>query len=142
MVISVVGILGAYAVTKGVSTADATSPSQAQKMASDIRHAQTLASTWGASLCFMTTGVGGNQYHVTRKGVSTCPTSPDVTDPATGAGFSVTLQKSLTFSSATTELTFNSLGQPGAAAAYTLGSGAGAPSISVAALTGYVTVSP
>ncbi len=47
IVIVLLGIMSAYAIMKSASVAEATLPSQAEKMASDIRQAQTLAYTTG-----------------------------------------------------------------------------------------------
>ena len=143
MVMVVLGILSAYAVMRNVSPAEVTLPSQAQKMASDIRHAQTLASTWGRRLRIST---DSSSYSVTCTSsvVAPCPaaiTTP-VTDPATGSSFHVDLQKNVVFVNPTTAtLDINSLGQPLAAASYTLSAGS-IETIAVAALTGFVTVTP
>ena len=76
--------------------------------------------------------------------VAPCPaaiTTP-VTDPATGSSFHVDLQKNVVFVNPTTAtLDINSLGQPLAAASYTLSAGS-IETIAVAALTGFVTVTP
>ena len=142
IVIVVLGIVSVYAAMKSVSAAEATLPSQAQKMASDIRHTQTLAYTWGKRLRIsITSGVNGS-YSVScvTAGASPCDTSP-VIDPATGNGFSVALQKNVVLDPSPT-LDFNSLGQPSAAVSYTATSGGSTKTIWVAALTGYVTVTP
>ena len=142
----VLGIMSAYAIMKNVSTAEVTLPSQAQKMASDIRHAQTLASTWGRSLRL---SAAGNSYSVTctSSTVAPCPsqTTTPVTDPATGGSFSYALQKGAVFIVPTTgTLDINSQGQPGGAASYTLSAdgSTGGSTVSVSALTGFATVSP
>jgi len=139
IVIVVLGILSAYAAMKTVSPADVTLPSQAQKMATDLRHAQTLASTWGASLVV---SAGGSAYSVsclTASASAPCNASP-VIDPASGAAFSVGLQQGVSFISPTSAtLTFNSLGQPSAAASYTLSSGSSTNTVAVAAMSGKVT---
>ena len=142
IVIVVLGIVSVYAAMKSVSPAEATLPSQAQKLASDIRHIQTLAYTWGKRLRIsITTGANGS-YSVScvTSGASPCNTSP-VIDPATGNSFSVALQKNVVLGGSAT-LDFTSLGQPVAAASYTTVSGGSTKTISVAALTGYVTVAP
>lgn len=143
MVLLVVGIVAAYAAVRGYSAAEVTLPSQAQKMATDLRHAQTLASTWGASLV-VSAGAGGNVYSVSCKTASTtppCNASP-VIDPATGAAFSVTLAKNVGFSAVSNPaLTFSSLGKPDAAttASYTLSSGTSTNTVTVEVITGKVT---
>ena len=145
-VIVIVGIMSAYVTMQGYSAAEMSLPSQAQKMASDIRHARTLATTWGQRLRLsVTAGANGNYQVVsctvnpTTGVVSSCNASP-VVDPVTGIGFSVNLQKGVALAGPTT-LDFNSLGQPSAAASYTLTSGS-VKTINVAALTGFVTVAP
>ncbi len=142
IVIVVLGILSTYAVMRSFSAADATLPSQAQKMASDIRHAQTLAYTWGKSLQLSITAGANGVYSVScvTPGISPCNVSP-VLNPSTNNSFSVALQKGVALAGTAT-LSFNSLGQPNAPASYSLTSGSSTKTISVAALTGYVTVPP
>lgn len=140
-VIVVLGVLSAYVAITNLSVGDVTLPSQAQKLATDLRHAQTLASTWGTSLV-VSASVDGNVYGVsciTTTIAAPCNVAP-VIDPATGAPFSVTLQKGVTFSAVSNgSLTFNSLGQPNAAASYTLSSGTSTNTVTVEAITGKVT---
>ncbi len=132
IVIVVLGIVSAYAVMKGVFPAEVTLPSQAQKMASDIRSAQTLAYTSGKRMCLaITAGI----YRVDCGTAGACPQS------ACPQSFSVTLEKGVVLGGGPTTIDFNTLGQPSAAASYTLTSGSSV-TISVAALTGNVTVSP
>ena len=149
IVLVVVGILSVIAAMRSVSTADVTLPSQAQKLASDIRHTQTLATTWGRSLRLSVSGCPGNDTYCVScvtftAGVPPCNVSP-VIDPATGSSFSVALQKDVVLTGTPTpQLDFNSLGQPTqpaapAGASYTLGS---AVTVTVAALTGFVKVCP
>ena len=132
IVIVVLGIISVYAVVRSVSPAEITLPSQAQTLASDIRRAQTLAYTGGKHLRF----TGGNTYKlescvVDVNGVVTsCPTIV----------FSVPLQKGVTMTlGGTSPLDFNTLGQPSGAASYKLNNEI---TVTVAALTGFVTVSP
>lgn len=145
MVIVVLGIISAYVVTRSSSTATATLASQSQQMASDIRHAQLLATTWGKSLSFSITAGANGSYSVScvTAGAAPCNVSP-VIDPATGAGFTRTLKNgvSLQVASGTSPIVFNSLGQPGAAASYTLTDNTNPDTIAVAALTGFVKVCP
>lgn len=111
IVVVLLSVIGIYVTSRFVSTADVTLPSQALKMASDIRHAQLLATTSSRVLCLRTNGTGGNSYSVTE-GLA-CPASPVITDPATGTSFSVTLQKGVVFGSgAAASLIFDSLGRP------------------------------
>ena len=141
VVIVILGIISVYATPKSVSTAEITLPSQAQKLASDIRHTQVLATSWGKSLRLsITTGSNGT-YSVScvTSGSSPCDISP-VVNPS-GGSFSVSLQKNVVLGGTST-VDFNSLGQPSAAATYTLTTGSSTITVSVAALTGFVTVSP
>lgn len=142
MVIVVLGIISVYAVTRSAPPAEVTLPSQAQKMASDIRHAQTLATTWGRRLRITITEGANGTYNVScvTAGAAPCNANP-VIDPATGNGFNVALQQNVQLAGTAT-LDFNSLGQPTAAANYTLTSGTAVVTVTVAALTGYVTVAP
>ena len=133
IVIVVLGIISAYAVMKSVSPGEVTLPSQAETMASNIRHAQTLAYTSGKRMSLTIIAGTNGSYSVA------CVTTPCSTD------FSVTLEKNVVLAS-TAALVINSLGQPSAAASYDLCfpscvSGS-KKTISVAALTGLVTVSP
>ena len=80
IVIVVLGIVSAYAMMKAASPAELSLPSQAQKLAGDIRHAQTLAYTSGKHLRLtITPGVNGTYQVsscVTVNGVVTsCPTT-------------------------------------------------------------------
>ncbi len=136
IVIVVLGIVSAYAVMKGVSVAEVTLPSQAQKMASDIRHAQTLAYTSGKRMCLAITA---GTYSVNCGNVESCLSSS-----CPSQSFSVILEKGVVLSVAPT-IDFNTLGQPNDAASYTMSvsvSDSANKIISVAALTGHVTVSP
>lgn len=143
VVMVVVAILSVFAVTKSVSSAEATLPSQVQKMASDIRHAQLLASTWGQRLR-VTAGAGSYRVSCSSAVAPPCPsaTSVAITDPATGKRFEIALQKNVMFVNPTTAtLDINSLGQPLAAASYTLRASSD-KTISVSPLSGLVTVAP
>lgn len=139
IVIVVLGIMSAYAVMKGVSPAEMSLPSQAQKLASDIRHAQTLAYTSGKRMRLTITAGPNGTYGVT------CVTAPTPCN----TDFSVTLQKGVALAGTLTTLDFTSLGPPSNSAgnllssttSYTLTSGSQV-TVSVAPLTGIVTVSP
>ena len=145
MVMVLLGIVSAMAVMKSIAPGQLTMASQAQKMASDLRHAQTLAYTRGQrTLVTINAGTNGS-YDVTCITVSTpCSTSTDFSGTITG---NVVL--------AGTNLSFNSLGQPSNAlgeplvsdASFTLcypsnASCTSRETITTAALTGNVTVTP
>ncbi len=131
IVIVVLGIVSTYAVMKGMPVAEVTLPSQAQKMASDIRHAQMLAYTSGKRMSLAITAGPNGIYRVNCVTAGSCPQS-----------FSVTLGKGVVLGVAPT-IDFDTMGKPSAAASYTMSYGSSAnKTISVAALTGNVTVSP
>ena len=148
VVIAILGILSAYAVLKLPSPAQATLPSQARQLASDLRHAQALAITWGQSLVV---SASGSRYSIacrTAAATAPCDATP-VVDPATGAAFSVSLQKNVSFGSpSTASLTFDSLGRPvdssgtplasDPAASYTLSAGSSTQTVTVTRLSGKV----
>ena len=144
IVMAVISIISIYAIMKTAPIAEVTLPSQAQQMASDIRHAQTLAYTWGKRMRLtVTTGVNGTYSVACFAGTPACDTSNN---------FSVTLQKGVALGGAVATgdgtLSFNSLGQPldslgaSASVSYTLTSGGGTATVCVAALTGFVKVAP
>lgn len=141
VVVVILGIISIYATPKPVSTAELTLPSQAQKLASDILHAQLLAISWGKSLRLSIIPGTNGSYSVScvTSGSSPCNVSPVIN--TSGNSFSVNLQKSVVLGG-TNIVNFNSLGQPSAAASYTLTSGTSTKTVSVAQLTGFVTVSP
>lgn len=142
IVLVIIGIVGAFAAMKSVSPAVYTLPSQAQSLASDLRHAQTLATSWGRSLRVSVSAGAGGSYSVScvSAGAAPCDTSP-VLNPVTGSAFSISVQQGVSLSGPAT-LDIDSLGQPSAAASYVLSAGAFSETISLAAVTGFVSVSP
>ena len=145
IVIVVLGIVSAYAIMKNGSAGVYSLLSQAQTVAGDVRHVQALATTWGKRLRITTvtpeTGPGGT-YSVScvSAGAFPCDSSP-VINPATGAAFAITVQQGARLVGPPA-LEITSLGRPAAAATYTVSSGSASLNIGVAAITGYVTVSP
>ena len=149
IVIVVVGILSAYAVVRSSSPAEVTLPSQAQTLASDIRHAQALAYTSGKPVRFTLTGGSC----ITSYCYGACASASPGSCGTSCADFQVSLQKGVTLTvspSTSTPLYFNSLGQPLApttctplsgTTTYTLTSAPSTKTVSVAPLTGFVTVS-
>lgn len=131
IVIVVLGILAAYA-TFNASPAELTLPAQAERMASDIRQVQTLAYTTGQRMLFETPN--GTNITYTAK-------SCNASNVCTPVVLSGSLEKGLALSG-TTSVHFSTLGQPTAAATYTLSIDGSSKTISVAALTGFVTVTP
>lgn len=148
VVIAILGLLSAYAVLKLPSPAQATLPSQARQLASDLRHAQALAITWDQSLVV---SASGSRYSIacrTAAATAPCDATP-VVDPATGSAFSTSLQKDVSFGSPTTaSLSFDSLGRPvdstgtplvtDPAASYTLSAGSSMETVTVNRLSGKV----
>lgn len=132
-VIAVLGVGSAVFMMKGPTPALMTLPSQAQTLASDIRHVQTLATTLGRRLELTFTASGYSMSCV------------DVASPC--PAFSVVLQKGVTLSShVPAALDFNSLGQPltsgvagtATSASYTLQSGGTTKVVTVTQHTGFV----
>jgi prepilin-type N-terminal cleavage/methylation domain-containing protein len=143
IVMVVFGTMSAYVVMRSTPAGELTLPSQAQKMASDIRRVQSLASSWGQRLR-VTVDAGGYSVRCASAVLPPCPaaTSLAVTDPATASSFVVALQKGVVFVSPTTAtLDINSLGQPLSGASFTL-SGGSSKTVVVAPLTGFVVVTP
>lgn len=143
IVIVVVGVLSAYAMMRNSSSSVYSLLSQAQTLASDIKHVQSMATVWGKSLSISVVEGTNGTYSVscTTVGAAPCDANP-VINPATGTAFTIRLEKGVQLSGPAT-LVINSLGQPASSAHYSLGTIEG-PSISVdvAALTGHVTVTP
>ncbi len=138
IVIVVLGIVSAYAMMKAASPAELSLPSQAQKLAGDIRHAQTLAYTSGKHLRLtITPGVNGTYQ------VSSCVTVNGVVTSCPTTVFSGGVQEGVALQvvAGPNPLDFTSLGQPSAAASYRLASSS-TVKVSVAALTGLVHVCP
>ena len=131
VVVTIVGIISAVVMMKGTSPATLTLPSQAQTLASDIRHTQTLAYTSGRRMRITFSSAG---YSVSCVDADPCP-----------AAFTGVLENGVTLSSfGITPLDFDSLGRPfngsgsSTSAAYTLASGGDTKTVSVSELTGFV----
>jgi prepilin-type N-terminal cleavage/methylation domain-containing protein len=153
----VVGVLSAYAIVRNASPATYTAYSQAQTLAANLRHTQTLASTWGRNLTFTLTGgtlqggVGSYMLNATNgtysvkctttaNTTSPCNGASAVTDPATGSSFSVSLEKNVVISGPSS-MTFDSLGKPSASTyVYTLTASSISVTVTVSPVTGFVTV--
>jgi prepilin-type N-terminal cleavage/methylation domain-containing protein len=148
----VVGILSAYAFAR-VSPAAYTALSQAETLAANLRHTQALATTWNRNLTVTLSGgtlqpslymenANNGTYSVKCTLViatTPCNSSSPVINPATGAAFTVSLQQGIAISGPQT-LTFDSFGKPSAAASYILIAGGVTVTVSVSAVTGFVTV--
>lgn len=139
IVVVLLGILAAYAaLNSGPTPAEMTLPSQAKRLASDIRYAQTLAFTGGSRMLLTITPGANGSYAVTC--VSTGCSS--------AGNFGNSLEKGVVLAGSPTELYFNTLGEPvtvaGApqTASYTVSADGSTFTISVSELTGFVTVTP
>jgi hypothetical protein len=83
---------------------DATAPHQADLLARNIRHAQTLAMSWGQALRLASTSTGYSVRCVSGSATPPCNSTNPVLDPATGQAFSVTLGNGVTLNSVTLDL--------------------------------------
>ncbi|HSH90772.1 MAG TPA: GspH/FimT family protein [Ramlibacter sp.] len=146
IVIVVLGVLSAYAAMKSGSTASYTLLSQAETLASDIRHAQTIATTAGKSVRLTFTAGANGTYSVGCTASTAAPCNAvlgdPMTNPATGVAFTVTLAKSVAMSvaSGASPLDFNSRGQPGGAVTYRLTADTATKDVAVTAVTGFVSL--
>ena len=138
VVIVVLGVVSAYAAMRGMHADDFTLPSQAQKLASDIRHAQTLAYTMGKRMRVTVTAGRNGSYGVSCVSGS-CAQAYTVT-LARDVALNCTNFQATTCTNDTLDL--NSKGQPTASKSFTLDSQNGRKTVSVGVLTGDVTVTP
>jgi MSHA pilin protein MshC len=143
IVLVVVGVLSAYAMMRNSSSSTFSLLSQAQTLAGDIKHVQSMATVWGKSLTITATGGANGTYTVscTTAVAAPCNTNP-VINPATGTAFTISLEKGVVLTPSQGTLVINSLGKPASAAQYVLSSGSVNVTVDVAALTGHVTVTP
>ena len=146
VILVVAGVLAAVVASRWNATG-ATAPYQGELLARSIRHAQMLAMTWGQTLALTPSASG---YSVSCATGTAAPCNggggAPVTDPATGSPFTVALAYGVTLSGGVLDL--DSVGRPvsGAGAlltaptVYTLTAGSATWSVSVAPITGFVTV--
>ncbi len=107
IVVALIGILATYAVVRTSAPGDATLPSQAHRLAADIRQAQLLAQARGSKLCINTGAVGSAQgYWISPD----CESANAVTNPMTGAPYQVALAHGVSISAAS--LYVDSMGRP------------------------------
>ena len=133
------GVLAKFAMMKLMTPATMTLPAQAQSLADVIRRAQSLAVVRGQRMSVGVTTAGADG----RLAIACVASAPCSTDT------SLTVGQGAVVGSAST-IYFNSLGQPvnstGAALAsdtsFTLSYGSATYTVTVAALTGRVSVSP
>jgi prepilin-type N-terminal cleavage/methylation domain-containing protein len=140
MVMAVVGVIAAYAVVNNLASGAYTLRSQAESLASNLRHAQAMATTRGRSLRVSLTAGTNGSYSVScvTAGTTPCDSSP-VLDPATGTSFAITVQKGVSIAGPAT-LDIDNFGKPSAAATYTLTYGGSTFTVTVAPLTGYISI--
>jgi MSHA pilin protein MshC len=140
IVLVILGIVSVYAVMKNGDPSTYTLRSQAETLASDLRHVQALATTWGRSLRVTLAPGSGGSYSVScvTAGTSPCNVSP-VLDPATNLPFTVSVTPVVALTG-TGSVDIDSLGMPSGAAAYTLTAPNGTITVSLTAITGMVTV--
>ncbi len=149
MIMVITAILAAYVVTRVSDTASTTGSTQAQQFARDLRHAQMLAMTLGKQLCV---NAAGSSYSVSDTTAGSPPTcnAGAMTDPTTGAAFSVTLESASFTTVPAPVLRFDSLGRPSTGSAptatdpttYVLAAGGSNWTIDVRRVTGLVEVAP
>jgi prepilin-type N-terminal cleavage/methylation domain-containing protein len=142
IVIITIGVISAYAMVMNGSSGAYAVASQAESLASDLRHAQSLAHTWGRSLrVTINAGVNGT-YSVScvTAGNYPCNSSP-VIDPSTGTAFARGLENSAVLAGPAT-IDFDSFGMPSAAASFSVTYESAVKTISLLAITGLVSVSP
>ncbi len=134
IVILLLSILAAYVLPKAFSTSAMTLESQARTLASDLQRAQHLAATSGQTVLVC----ANNTTYLLQQG-GTCP-SPLPATQTTQPVF-VSLGNGVTFTSRPA-LSYNSMGQPSAAANFTIKASDTTASytVSVAALSGLVSM--
>lgn len=132
IVIVVLGILSVYAIMTSVSPSELSLPSQAEKMASDIRYVQTLAHTTGKRMRLsMSFGLNGSYSIASCDSVSSCGTSVILG----------VVEKDIDLDGSPPTIDFDTLGRPSATATYTLSYGTvSSKTVSVEPLTGFVTI--
>lgn len=143
LVIVILGIISIYAAPKAMNNSAMTLDTQAKMLASDLQRAQLLATTTGKSVYFC---AFSNAYmvQIADPSTTTCPASLPAT-PTTLQPVVVTLEQQATLSASPAALRFNSLGQPNAAGTFQINSapaGSGSRTVSAAAVTGLVSVTP
>ncbi len=138
IVLAIIGSMAAIALPRW-APADTTVAAQADRLARDLRHTQSMAMHQGRTLTFDIQSASG--YRVVDSGSLT------VTDPATQQPFLVTMDNNVTVSG--TDTAFDSLGRPVAsgsllstARVFTISGSTNTASVTLNPLTGFVSVSP
>jgi type II secretory pathway pseudopilin PulG len=153
--IVIVGLLGAFAVLLYRPT-DTKIRYQAERLRSDLRHMQMLATSWGQTVRLTTTS-GNYSVACVSSGTGPCAssmvapcTAPSIIDPATGNRFCVPMDTGISLSPAAT-FDVDALGRPRTSAGallttstvFTLAA-TGSPTytLTVSPVTGFGRVSP
>ena len=133
----ILGTLAAFAVPR-FAPADNTIAAQADRLARDLRHTQTLALNQARTLDFDIQSA--TAYRVSFGGST-------VTDPATLQPFTMTLDNNVTL--AGTDIAFDSLGRPvdagsllATARVFTLSGSTRSATVTLTPVTGFVRVTP
>jgi prepilin-type N-terminal cleavage/methylation domain-containing protein len=158
IVIVVIGILGVMA-TMAYKPNEIKARYQAERMRTDLRHAQMLAATRGQALRLtVAAGLGGTYTVNTIGGIGTGPcTTAALLDPATNNNFSVTVDPALNLAG-TASVDFDLLGRPASCsgnpcacavliaadpvASYTIAGGTATYTVDLKRLSGYSSVTP
>jgi Tfp pilus assembly protein FimT len=130
---------------------------QAERLRSDLRHAQMIALSRSQPLRFTATAGTPGSYNVFSLASAGCATSA-LTDPATGGAFSVQLDSVITLTTSPATFDFDALGRPASCsgtpctcavstgsdpvASYGVSGSGAAYTVAVKRYTGFVTVTP
>jgi len=135
VVIVLLGILAAVAAQNSGHPSELSLPSQAETMASNIRYLQNVAATGSRTRLTVTGGTNG-----TYLGERCTAVDPSLNCTAWATVMNVTVDKKVVLGGAPASIQFDTLGQPTAAASYTLFFGGSTKTVGVAAVTGYVAI--
>ncbi len=138
LVLAMIGSLAAIALPRW-APADTTVAAQADRLARDLRHAQAMAMSQARTLTLDIQGASA--YRVIDSGSMT------VTDPANQQPFQVSMDNNVTVSG--TDTGFDSLGRPVAGGAllpatrvFTVSGSSTTATVTVSAVTGFISVTP
>jgi prepilin-type N-terminal cleavage/methylation domain-containing protein len=146
VVMLILSVMATYVAVQWRSDATFTIHNQADLLARNIRHAQSLAMAWEQNLRLTASGASYSVTCVAGTGSAPCVSAGDVvTDPANGQAFTVTLDDGVTVSGTATD--FDELGRPNSSGTlltgtrnFTLSGGGKSLTIAVSPLTGFVQV--
>lgn len=148
-VILVLGILATFAAVRWRAIDSYTATTQADQLARDIRHVQTLAISWGLPLR-VSVNAGGTAYSVVcvnGVGVAPCVAAGNIiTDPVTSQAYTVTLPAGITLAPVSSNTDCDNFGRPVAAGAlvsanpartFTVSGGGNTATVVIAPITGF-----